>query len=543
MRILRINGRLFDLDDKTSLGITFQAYDIKEPGSRKAKYSNTFTAPCTANNLEIIGNPQSPHSLSLAVYDTLTCDYWDNSLPIIQQGKCRIEEVGERISLFIYEKKDVWEAIKEVKFRDFLNDFFLWLTVPKYSTPFTGSFADFLQPYTVATEGIYLPYLFSNFYGKEATEGVGDYIEKPSQLFLHYGGWNGGNFCVYYKTIFQYIEHKYGVNFLTAGGVVAGNVWDDQYAKACYRPIRTLDVGIRFNNTGDIDGYYFNAPSVTNFEPHGEINESEDKTLYDVVNCFLQHFNIVTDDIRVGNSDAIRMARWDDMDKAEVIDWSGKLTGTPRFKPSINGYAQNNHIKYGEVYDGGAETAGELIITSKNKNLDATAELFTIDAYYPGVINTNGTPILDMTTEATFNNNMVLIDSGLTQQANVYYNDTYKTVGAALTMRIAATYGISNEYRLLNTIVKYPKWYEITKWLNINDVLDIQFFRLYYIKELGASFFINKIANFNPSKGLQPVKIELIKVSEKTPIYPPDLEYWMDGINDAWTDGVTDYYY
>lgn len=543
MRILRINGRLFDLDDKTSLGITFQAYDIKEPGSRKAKFSNTFTAPCTANNLDIIGNPQNPHSLSLAVYDSLTCDYWDNSLPIIQQGKCRIEEVGERISLFIYEKKDVWESIKEVKFTDFLQDFFNWLQVPKYTTPFVGTFANFLQPYTVAESGVYLPYFFSNLYGIEATENQADYIEKPGQLFLHYGGWNGGHFCIYYKTIFEYIAQKYNVNFLTSGGGVPGNVWDDQYAKACYRPFRTIDVGIIYDNNGDEAGYYFKAPTTTNFEPHGEIAESEDKTLYDIVNCFLQHFNIVTDDIRLGNSDVIRMARWDDMDNAEVIDWSGNTTGTPRFKPTINGYAQNNYIKYSEVYDGGAETVGSLNITSKNKNLDAMGDLFSLDAYYPAVFNINGTAVLDLTVEPTFTNNMVLIDSGVTQQANVYYNDTYKTVGAALSMRVAAVYGVANEYRLLNTISKYPKWYEITKWLNINDVLDIQFFRLYYLKELGASFFINKIANFNPSKGLQPVKIELIKVSEKTPVYPPDLEYWMDGISDPWTDCVTDYYF
>ena len=539
MRILRINGRLFDLDDKTSLGITFQAYDIKEPGSRKAKFSNTFTAPCTANNLEIIGNPQSPHSLSLAVYDSLTCDYWDNSLPIIQQGKCRIEEVGERISLFIYEKKDVWESIKEVKFKDFLNDFFMWLDVPKYTTPYTGTFPNFLQQFVTSTEGVHLPYFFSNLYGVEATEGLGDFIEKPGQLFLHYKGWNGGHFCVYYKTIFKYIEQKYNVNFLTDGGVVAGNIWDDQYASKCYRPIRGLDIGIRY----DTGGYYMQVPSVTNYEPHGEISESEDKTLYDVVNCFLQHFNIVTDDIRVGNSEAIRMARWDDMDNAEVVDWTGNTTGTHRFKPTINGYSQNNYIKYGEVYEGGAELAGSLNITSNNKNLDAKGDLFSIDAYYPAVFNISGQAVLDLTVESSFNNNMVLIDSGVTQSANVYYNDTYQTVGAALNMPIAAVYGVTNEYMLLNTISKYPKWYEITKWLTINDVLDIQFFRLYYLKELGASFFINKIANFNPSKGLQPVKIELIKVSEKTPIYPPDLDFWTDGIEDAWTDGLTDYYY
>ena len=538
MRLLRINGHNIDLDDQTSIGITFQAFDIKEPGSRKVKYSNTFTIPRTANNLAAIGDPSNKHSLSLLIYAPLSCDYYEGNLHVVNNGKCRIEAISDRISVYIYEKKDVWDSIKDVKFADFATDFVRFLGLPTYSTPVLSSFADFLQPYTTATTGVYLPYYFSNLYGVEE-DGVSGFIEKPNQLFLHYKGWSGGHFAVYWRDIFRFIEHKYGVNFATSGGVVNGNVWDDQYAQAVYRPLRGL--GVKYNYIAG--GWYFDYTNTANFEPHGEVSECEDMTLYDVVTCFMQHFNILIDEIDVNGVEVTRMARWDNIDTAAVVDWSGRVTGITTFKPTIDSYAQKNYIKYSEVYEGGAETAVARILTSNNKNLDPTTELFSINAYYPGVISTGGIYALDLTTDASINNNMVLIDSGVVTSSAVYYFDTAQTYGATLSMRVAGVYSLSGEYQFLDTVIKYPKYYELTKWLTVSDVLNIQFFNQYYFEELGCSCFINKIANFNPSKGLQPTKIELIKISEKTPVYPPDIDYWMDGVTDPWTDGLGDYWF
>lgn len=538
MRLLRINGRPVDLDDITSIGITFQAFDIKEPGSRKVKYSNTFTIPATANNLSIIGDPANRHSLSLAVYYSMSCEYYEDNLHIVSGGKCRVDSVSDRIAIYIYEKKDVWESIKDVKFSDFAVDFVRFLGLPTRDNPVNDTFPNFLQPYTVATSGVYLPYFFSNLYGVQI-EGGTDYIEKPNQLFLHYLGWAGGHFCVYWRDIFRYIEHKYGVNFATDGGVLPGNVWSDTYARAVYRPLRSLSVKYRYPNLG----WYFDIAPTNIFEPHGEQTECEDKTLYDVVNCFLQHFNILIDEVDVNGVEITRMARWDDIDTAEVVDWSGRLTGIKTFKPTIDGYAQKNIIKYGEVYEGGAETAGAKTLISNNRNLDASTELFSVDAYYPAVIKNGNVIALDLTTETSINNNMVLIDGGTVTSSGVYYFDSYQTYGATLSMRVAAVYAISGEYRFLDTVIKYPKFYEITKWLTTTDVLGIEFFKQYYFDELGCSCFINKIANFNPSKGMQPTKIELIKLSERTPVYPPDIDYWMDGVTDPWTDGIGDYWF
>ena len=68
---------------------------------------------------------------------------------------------------------------------------------------------------------------------------------------------------------------------------------------------------------------------------------------------------------------------------------------------------------------------------------------------------------------------------------------------------------------LMDSILAYPKFYEIKKWLTISDIRGFEFFKQYYISELNGSFFVNKIKGFNPDKSKDPTTIELIKVSSK----------------------------
>lgn len=542
MRILKVNGQILDMDDATAIGITFQAYDVADPGKRKLNFSNTFTVPKTANNIRIFGHPGNPHSINNIVYDSLTCEYWEGNLHIIRNGKIRVDEVSNRLSLYIYEIKDVWEQMKLLTYADFINEFFAWLTIPKKDTPVIDTFANFLYPYTIATEGVYLPLFFSNLYGLERNEGQGDYIEDTSSIWLKYESMHGGHFGVFYKTIFKFIEFKYGVNFLTDGGILPGNIWDDTYALKFYHTFRTLDIGFHYTN-GQIDGFYFRLPSVVNFAPHDDTFEMADKSLFDVVNAFLQYFNILIDNIDMSGDEVIRLARWDDIQSASVVDWSGKITGQPVFRPKIDGYAQKNQIKFGAIYPDGAETTNNRILTSLNKNLDATADLFDIDSYIPAAIVLNDAAIMDLSVPESFETNVCLIDSGKQRTVNVYASDGLTAVGATLTLNISSVYSLSGEYRFLEQTITYPKWYEVSKYLSINDIIGIQWFKQYYIKELGGSFFINKIAGFNPNKGAQSTKLELIMISDKTPVYPSTLEYWTDGVNDPWTDGTGDYFF
>lgn len=543
MRILKVNGQILDTDANTAIGVTFQAMDLKDPGKRKVKYTNTFTVPKTANNMRIFGNPGDPQSIDLLIYNSQRFDYWEDNLYIIEGGKVRVEEVSDRISLFATGVTDIWEDLKLYKTSDFFTDLFNWLNIPKKETPILDTFANFLYPYTVALEGIYLPFFFSNLYGLERNEGLGDYIEDTSSLWLKYGGSkHGGHFCIYYKTIFQFLEYKYNVKFLTEGGILPGNIWDDPIASKFYHTFRSLDVGFNYSGS-NITGFYFRMASRYNFAPHEDVAEMSDKSAYDIINCFFQYFNILIDEIDLAGEKVTRLARWDDLTNAHVVDWSSKLTGTYKFSPKIDGYTQANTIKFSNVYEGGIETINSKVLTSLNKNLDAKSDLFSINCYIPGSIPIDNSYIPDLSTEDSFETNVCFINSGLLRRVNVFAGDGITSVGASLVLNIPAIYSLDGEYRLLDSIIKYPKKYEIQKYLTLTDIIDIQFFKQYYIRELGASFFINKISGFNPNTPNKATTIELIKISEQTPIYPAGLEYYTDGIGDGWTDGINDYYY
>ena len=110
-------------------------------------------------------------------------------------------------------------------------------------------------------------------------------------------------------------------------------------------------------------------------------------------------------------------------------------------------------------------------------------------------------------------------------------------------MEMPSIYSIENEYNLLSKVLEYPEWREVSCWLTINDIINLRFYAQYYFQQLGGSYFINKIAGFNPSKSLVATKLELIKVSDKSPTTPPDTEYYVDGVGNGFTDGEGDLFF
>ena len=561
MRLLRINDIDVDIDDQTAIGVDLQSYDIKQPGKRFINVTNTFTIPATSHNLGIFGNAQNGQSLSTKIYDQSICDYWVDNEQLIKSAKCRVDQIQDRISLFIFQKDDIWDELKGVLWPDFLRDFMQWQLIQKglYSAifPFTGTFPDFINEFANNTEGIILPMTWGNLFSQPLLDVPGQFIERLDAIYLYIKFTegaptpvttesNGGHFSIFAKTIFEYIEWKYGVNFLTSGGVAVGNIWDDLIAQRVYIDAKEVSITV----TGTFDNYtiWFN-PIVTNpvFLPHADIKDKADKTLYDFVNSFMQEFNILKDDLEIDGESVIRLARFDDMETlAKVVDWSSKMSGKPIFKPFIEGYGQNNYIKFGTIYENGDSLLNSKNLDSSNLNLDLKKDLFEIDAHIPA-INISGTDsYLDLSKKEAFKTFTFMLSDGLTDNdiTVLYYSEgVVSSASATLKLPKAAVYSLDSEYTLLDEIITYPRFYEAEKWLTLSDIKDFEFFRQYFIRELNGSFFINKISGFNPQKSKEPTKIELIKVSDKTPTTPPDLNYWTDGVADAWADGDSDYWY
>jgi hypothetical protein len=579
MRLLTINGIRVDIDDKTAIGIDLQTYDVKSPAKAKINISNTFSVPKTINNLSIFGLPDNPQSTSTKVYEVSICNYWLDNEKLIDEAKIRVEEIQDRINLLVFDKKDIWETLKTVEWQDFMNDFMFWMYANKglydVANPYTGTFDGFIDEFAASNEGVKLSMFWGNLFNQELSELDGKTVERDvynaitgevdfSAIYLYSRYYDpststdfndlkdshGGHFSVFVKTIFEYIEDTYNVNFLTSGGVLPGNIWDDPVANQLY--INSKDIGVLMSGSSpNYNIFFYKIGSAVDgsgqFLPYKKIYDKRDKTLYDFVVSFMQHLNLIKDELFISGENIIRLARFDDLKSIAVVeDFSGKINGSPKYKPKIDGYAQNNYIKFKSIYPEGDSLINSKNLTSQNANLNVKEDLFDIDAYIPAVLKSGDDSYLDLSTKEAFKTFTFMADSGLTSHNIVitWYSVGLVT-GASYTtsLPLAEIYDLNSEYNFLDEIIDYPVWYEINKWLTISDIRNLEFFKQYYIRELNGSFFINKIKGFNPDKSKEPTEIELIKLGNRTPITPPDLNYWTDGVGDPFVDGTGDYFY
>lgn len=522
MRLLKFNGEQVDIDEKTAIGIDFQAYDVSEPGSRKVASSNKFTVPLTARNLRLTGFPGDPQSISKTVYSRIKCEYWNQNKKLIQNGIARITEVSDRISVLAYEKSDVWTKMEDYYWPGFQSEFITWLQekkgLPSADNPFAGTFSSFIAQYLDTTEGVILPLFISNLALFDPDDGE-NYIESLGSIYIKYNNTVdgevvdalGGHFCAYCNTIFEFIEYKFGVDFSATDTSFDYNIFQDTIASIMYTPLRNLS--IRHTSTG----FYFLYDNEAAFVPEETTDDKGDKTLYGFTRAFFQHFNCLIDRVpMLDNSEKYIIRRFDDISNAPVIDLSGKLKGKPKFKPTIDGYSQNNWIKFSSIHENGDGLANSKKIVCKNKNLDAGSpddSLFDIDAYIPGGYKAGGNVVLDMSPSGTFGQFTFFVSSG--QMSTIIKSvQGGAEVTANVIIRIAQLYSLDSEYNTLASIVEYPVFWEVKRWLTLHEVESLVYFAKYFVKELNGYFFLNKIAGYNPEKSNEATTLELIKIPD-----------------------------
>ena len=538
MRILRINGHDVDIDQQTAIGITFQAYDFKEPGKRKVSLSNSFSIPLTSNNQIIIGFGNNVQSIDTTIYESLTCCYWIDNEQLINNAIVRIEEITQgRIKMFVVNKNSFWDELKAYTWVEFLTDYEDWLVLQgEYFVGYQGTpnyYMDTLAFFfanQLSGSRVLIPMYLGNFFNYNPGAG---YLETQNKIYMTYGGDSGGHLCTYIKSIFEFIEYKFGVDFLTSSTDTT-IIWNDTYAPNVYIPIREY---IHVSGGG---GFAWHT-MYTNAYPPYETYSYADKGLYDLVLSFFQLFNVILDESDIGGVTTIKIRRFDDIETmAEVVNFSNNISlKNTIFKPKLYDYQKNNYIKYVEVYPGAtSKYEGAKKIVCNNTNLDETKDLFDIDAYYPDVLVASyGQSLINLSTEESFKTFTFLISVGTTAQLIDLYEHTTNVTSQNL--ELAQLYGITGEYNFIEDIAAYPKSYIIEKWLTINDIVNLEFFKQYYVRALNGSFFINKISGFNPEKSNTPTKIELVRVSDKVPKPIDDYveDFFIDGLGNAFVDG------
>lgn len=565
MRLLYINDVLMDIDEQTSLGIDFQAYDVKDPSKRKVNISNKFSIPKTAHNMAVFGFADNPQSTSDIIYNSITCDYWQDNNHLIENGLVRVEEISDRLSLYFTGKNTIWDDLKLFTWHDFVDEYLTWAKdvkgLPIYQ-PTNNDFNDFLTNFTTATDGIILPFYYGNFLNSTVDAETSKKIVlnnyNNSSIFTYpkylFGG---GHFCVFVKSIFEFLEYKYSINFCVSEIGVTGNIFDDPIASVLYTPVRDIVVKTFYTTPSlTILGYSLDSHIIPSgprpvFEPLNDVLDKDGKTMFDFCSAFFQKFNIVIDNITLTNgTKAIRLARFDDIKTlAPVKDFSKKIQSITSFKPNIGGYSQHNLIKIGALYPEAAENFGSRDITCLNKNLDVTSDLFSVDEYIANFKDITDDVIPDLSIQESFKTFEFFLTTGTsTDLITIKVNNNFSGIGTInystkLNLPIPAHYSLDNEYLFLEEIIQKPKVYTIKKWLSINDIFSLEFFKQYYIRELNGSFFINKISGFNPDKSTEPTTIELIRISDKTPTPVFDEDYWTDGDLAIFTDGFGNYFY
>lgn len=557
-KILRINNSIVDIDNNTSIGITFENYDIKEPGKRKLKYSNDFSIPKTPNNLKIIGFAGNIHFTDNTVYEKLTIDYWIDNEYIIESSFCCVDSVTpDRINMYVYDKIDFWDLIKDYDIQTFETELLVWLNVtyniPIGVDPWSGtSIVTFLGDTTGTAKGIQVPYFATNLYYYDPNGGT-SYLESDGEtVIVNNLSLKSGHVCFYILTILEFLESKFSVNFARATQSNA-TIFDDTVIQGVYVPLRDIMIVPTNDQFGALNGFYYvNNLLSTTFQPYENLEFAKDKTVNDLILSFFKHFNIIVDTVNYQGTNYISLHRFDDFRTANVpIDWSGGIKEIVSFKPKIEGYSQKNIIKFDSIYENGDSLQNSRSILCLNENIEKESELYTIDAHIPAFFTTTYGTYANVGQEKSFETFIFFCNYGTTSSAINIRMDSVVMGGfipqppdETMTFPLAALISLAApEFSLLDSIIAYPRVYEIKKYLKTSEIHDFKFFRQYYIQELGASFYVNKISGYNPEDSKDATTLELIQISYDTPPAPFSIPFYVDGIADPFADGTGDYYY
>ncbi len=542
-----------DIDDNTVIAVDIQFYNIKEPSKRKINITNTFTVPATINNLKIIGHPTNIHSMSNDVYECLYADYYIDNYCLMSNYRVRVDEIdSDRISLTLYEKPLIWEQFKEYKWSDFLKDYMKYLRyeigLPVYCGDWNyphieNTFSGLIATYAWSSNYLIIPYYMSNLAKQE-------YLENETNLYIEYD-YNdngvikkaiGGHVCIFIKNIFEFLEYKFGINFhATGSGFVEYNAFDDPIIKGVYIPAR--DIKIIYNpivTSGFCFALRIKGDYGEKFLPYDSAGDKEEKTIYDLIVAFFQYFNIIPEMSIVNGSVDIKLRRLDDIENInKIIDWSDRIEqGTLKYKPYIDGYAQKSYIKFKSLYKDLDTSTNAKEIICNNKNIDSTTDLFSIDAYIPAV-SSNYPNYLMLDEENALKTWTFMISRYKTPYfVNVIWRESSGKINVgSQKMYVAQIVSLATEYKMIEKALSYPKYYEIERWITLKEIMDLDRYALYYIRDINAACLINKISGFNPQMSNAPTKIELIKINDNQPSVIEYANYYVDGFEEVFVDG------
>ena len=527
MRILKANNNFLDIDAETAIGIDYQCYDFKKAGDIKINISNTFSIPRTSKNLKIFGFAGSAYSLSAIEYEKIYIDYFINNKQFVKAGVARVEKIeGGRIHLFVAERPAFIDEMKTTDLNSFISDWFN----DAFDNEEFSTFDLFINTYKNGRDGVIMPLiagnlsLYKNNYDNMA-EVIGVYNESEYSSRIAMGVFIDTNntvmssrFAIFIDKLFNHIETFFNVD-LSSSGTEAYNLFNDNLLGELSIPVRNL---FYKKHLGDRHTLSFieDSNSNYNFSPHEDLHPYAGLTVYDFFITTLRLLGYAMEPLLNGKYEIVRLDRLSEV-KGENDFLPGYMAegfSDMEYVPNIENYGVNNIIKMKPYSDGG-ENLGAKTIINANKNLDQRKDLFKVNAYIPPFLRYGNTFVPDLSDADSFNtltffkntnnykSSRIVGILSVTDQSFVFPSED-----VTKDLMVPEVYTVASEYTFLDNILQSPETRKIKRWVNSAMMEGFRKLAIYYVREFGAWYFVNKISNFNPDKSNEPVKFELIKM-------------------------------
>ncbi|TSE05248.1 hypothetical protein [Aquimarina algiphila] len=226
-----------------------------------------------------------------------------------------------------------------------------------------------------------------------------------------------------------------------------------------------------------------------------------------------------------------------------TVDLSRKFNSASSVDANLKGYAKENVLKYN--YDNSEDEFSDGVFEVNNETLKDRKTMFTSPFKVPeqSSINVNSYNLFTFSHFNATRNDDGTIKEVKSKKTKAYVHNTVRASGqirydfddgsqktvltnAAYAAFVGLTYSeiISKWYSNFVNLLQKPRLYEATMTFNSIDLIQFDFFKQVYIKQLGAYFYMNKIKGFKPGKV---TKCELIKINK-----PDKLGEFSDDFNE-----------
>ena len=493
-----LNSKELTLFPDTAIGLTIENFNISDMTNRKIDRTNVIQVPKAGNEtaFEFASIPNAPTDFA---YNDFDFDLIVDGVIVYENGRAFIiGEDADSYTLNVTNNKNIIDLLKSINLADlYTGDTITLATTVTWPNLFKQ-----------ATNGFRIDYMFRE--GNPAADTFGSVSALTSV-------------SIYVTTIIAKIVADFDITF-------SGDLLSDADYLEFRIPMTNGNIRKNFPATDFL---------LDEIIIHGSF------TAWDLIKNILQ----LTCSVFKVTGTNMEIQKFNDLDVAAPIDWSGKLVSSSK-KFAIPGAAQKNYIKHnvGQNVDPLYLAA---IINCNNENIDFETDLatmkdktFQLRDVFDNYTNASVEPLFVIQlpdVKDVPNTPSTVSPVGYTAVADMQIIvDSPKFLGQPLAISMTYlsftagtwTYDIENDnltndsettiveyydptpnYSLVETMLTDPVMYEAELLLNIVDINSFDHFKGVRIDELEGIFYVNKIIDFLATSPGEPTKVELIKVS------------------------------